>query len=350
MRRILTGLAVAIILTLGVVTPAFAIEIPSASGGYLLIENSYVFRNLLETDDMGFFISYDWRYIGVYPVDYPDEVSAESIIIRIMDGAAEVANIQPYPYWFNGYGKGSVFIYLTAAEVVAAGIAWADPLTIKLVGNPILSWTDTGAPVGSPSTSDSITAWTTETTVQGNRTALGNRILTQGIYLGIFWGSPLVQPDSGGTYYLTPPSTSANGEDYFMQVVNDLHTICPQIFIAKSTVPQYKEEDIPAYDYMTTLENELIGTDLDVSGGDPLGETVFGVDRMVLSSLMFAIGIIAGIIAIVSRGIAAPVAMLVSFVIIIFGARIGAISFYWIVLSVLGSGFIIARSLFPINQ
>ena len=342
MKRILRGLAVAVILTLCVANPTLALDAPD----YVLIDSSYVFRHLLEADDMGFFISCDVHYAGTYPTDFPTELISETIIIRLMDGATEISNVQPYAYWQLGYEKGSVFIYLTAAEVVAAGIAWNDPLTVKLVGNPLLVFVG-----GTPSTSESITEWYDDGvvggTMSGQRAGLGNRILTQGIVLGLQWGSPLVSSFAGGMYYLTPSSTTdISGEDYFLQVVNSLHTMCPQIFVAQDTTPQYKTDAIPVYGYKAGLEGALVGTPLDITDS----ATLFGIDKMVLSSLMFAIGIIAGIIAWVSKGILAPVALLVSFIVIILGAKMGAISFYWIVLSILGGGFIIARTLFPINQ
>jgi len=248
-KRLIASVLIAVLLM-----PAMAVwAIAPPDAPTPTIDGITVYRDCVETDD--------WLYVIEYTITYgapPTENIEESFIFRIMDGVVELKSGLAYAYNNDGYDDGIVAIYFSAAEVAAAptvipgGLVWLTTYTIKIEGNPTLTWTGTGCPSVSSTT---YSAWNDP---MGN--ILGSDVLTLAVQFTTSWGGNDLFISQGGTVVL-----SSYGEDYFSTSIPNLVTMQPQIFISSVSPTVYYERDHPLT-YATSLDYTYwTGTWLDLT-------------------------------------------------------------------------------------
>ncbi len=256
MKRIIIGIATAVIITIIAIVPVFAIDPPTTSS----IDNTSVYEDLLETGDMGFLVKFTNSY-----TTYPTESANEALIIRVLDNGAEVKSTQPVanPYFYSGWGQNTVWIYFSATEVVDYGLTWGSAnITVGMYGNPALSWNGTA-----PNEVLGITSWST-----GSTTSLGVKIVTLSASFQSAWSTSLL--DSG--------TLTGYGEDYWVSVIPDLRSMCPQVFSSFVTPAEFHERQ-HNWTNALTLRNQWIGTWLDLT--DAAAD--WGIDAIWLYSLIW---------------------------------------------------------------
>jgi len=211
---------VSVVLILGLLIFA-SIPIPSyaiSSTTILLQINSVsAFKNNLELADMAFAVDYTVTYAAT-----PTEIITDTYNVRLMNGATELRSVAPYSFFNNGYNKGLVWIYFTAAEVVSKGLTWSGSYTVRLDGNPTATWTgaiQSASPYGSIS-------WTnTSTTVAANSILLTNYVLAEAQAIENAWNT------TGYDLYISTALSGAKltstGESYFSNVIPSLDILCP---------------------------------------------------------------------------------------------------------------------------
>ncbi len=300
-KKIALAIILALSLTLIVSTPAYALTAPDS----ISIDGVWAFRNLAETGDMAFLVAYD-AYYADPATDLPTQLASNTMHIRLMDGATELGNVSPYPYYSNGYQKGIACLYFTAAQVTAKTMAWSGAYAVEFSGDLLLAWV-----AAAPTTSAGITEWNSDA---DQKKAFGNRIITQGLILDSAWGVNLIEMVSL-RYFLTRDY----GQDYFSNAITNLQVLAPQIFQAQSTQPIYKTSLPP----LTYAPDEL--------PVDPTpSAVVFGMSKGTLTTLcaFLAVGIFIMYLTAKSPGMG-RYGILIAGVLIIFYTRIGAVVPIW---------------------
>lgn len=194
------------------------------------IERIDVYRHCLEGDDMLVIVQY---YLD-YTVN-PSETIAEAYLGRYMDGATELMSVAPYAYYDDGYDHGIFSFYFGAADAPA----WAGTYTARFEGNPTLGWP--GAP---PETSsNSLNKHETET-VSATQLILSADVLSIAIALSGYWSPVTLTQETASGLRL-----SSYGEQYFGTAISNLREMCPNIFIATVTAPEYEEETFGEWSY-----------------------------------------------------------------------------------------------------
>jgi len=271
----------------GIVVASLAIPVYAIDDPLVLTINSvYAYQHCLEDDDQLYIVDYTVSYDDGNPAtdDNPDENVTEAYIIRLMDGVAELGSTTPYAYYDEGYGRGIASIYFTAAEVVSGGITWEGAYTMELTGNPTLTWV--GDP---PSTSvGTFDLWSSSTSQGATEAELGARVLYFADMLALAWSVDLIESSGLGSWL------TSYGEDYFTNSIENLQTICPNIFSAGLVNPVYPERDTHAPTYATALRGAIVGTPLDLSAVASIAG---------LPTIWFTTFIFIGIMAVAAFGI-----------------------------------------------
>tara|TARA_Y100000310_G_scaffold166912_2_gene166623 strand:+ start:4055 stop:5320 length:1266 start_codon:yes stop_codon:yes gene_type:complete len=224
--RILRALLLALMLLFSLAMPVSAIADPDTPPS---INAVYVYNDLLEDGDAGILIDYFLDY-AVPPTETATE--AYMGIFIDTDGSTQLRSVAPYAYQNDGYDRGLIWIYFTAAEVTANSIDVASIALYEvwLVGNPTLSW-----PGDPPKTTAGIDYWQPVGTDTGVLLAL--RVLFYADLLEIGWAVDLIQTTSLGSRLTTL------GADYFENVIPNLRTIAPSAFASGQSEPTLEDID-----------------------------------------------------------------------------------------------------------
>lgn len=192
----------------------------------------YVYEDCLEDGDIGVLVDYYLDYAST-----PNETAAEAYMAIFIDtdGSTQLKAVAPYVYVTSGYGRGLIWIYFSADEVLSYSLDSANEALYRvwLVGNPTLSW-----PGDPPKTVATIDQWHTTGTTS---TLVALRVLYYADILELAWSLDLIEATALGSRLTTL------GEEYFLNVIQDLRTIAPNCF--SSTTVDQTIEDI---DYSTT--------------------------------------------------------------------------------------------------
>jgi hypothetical protein len=237
-KRILAVFGIVVLVFSVFTIPASAIDAPDLG---TTLDFSYAYQNILETNDMGFMIGYHLNY-SVTPI--PSESASQVITIRLLSGIVELGNTAPYSYFDRGYQGGVAWLYFSAADVAAKGMAWGAggatvlTYTAGIIGNPLLAW----AP-GAPSQTRAMDTATTGTSAV-IKLAIASQVLAIGMTLGSEWNAQLVVTKGSG-YFLSnqETSTSGNGESYFPFAIPNLRNIAPSVFLSQSVPVIYPTVD-----------------------------------------------------------------------------------------------------------
>jgi len=219
--------------------PVLAIADPDSPPQVLAV---YIYEDLLEDGDMGVFVDYfiDYTIAGI-----PTEPVTESYLASFIDtdGATQLGTVAPYTFQYtgytdDGYNRGMVWIYFTAAEVTADSIDSANIALheVWLMGNPTIP---SGWPGDTPLTTAGIDYWQT---TGDSATLLALQVLSLAQALELAWSIDMIETTALGSRLTTA------GEGYFENVITNLRTIAPLCF-SVTTVPQVQED----LDYSTAF-------------------------------------------------------------------------------------------------
>lgn len=181
------------------------------------IQSAYSYTNVIDNIPGG--IS-DLLVIGNYNITYIADpltlVSIDKVFIAQLiaaDGTTLIASTAPVPFAFHGYNQGTFGFYLNSAQVIANGITFGSPLSVKLTGNPS-AWTN-------PSSVNTtlLTTWRSNTAQQGFW--ISQDILAQAASLASNWSTALL---SNGSVL------NATGTTYFSLVIPNVQQAAIQIF------------------------------------------------------------------------------------------------------------------------
>lgn len=285
----------------------YAIGAPST----LQINSVYAYQHLLEDNDQ--------LYLVEYTLDYgtnPDEPISEAYLGRLMQGSSELGNIAPYAYYDGGYDQGIFSVYFTAASVPA----WSGNYTMRLEGNPTLSWlaSDNVTAIPVPTTGvSSFDVWSTSTSQATTEEELTARLLYIADQLELAWGVDLVETTATGT------KLTAYGESYFCNAVENLRAACPDMFSASVSVPEFPEREHERT-FLNYLENQWGGTWVEEWAQGYAGW--LGMQQLLFTSLAFMLFVVIMLVFAAQYTMSVKPLMLMAAVLMIYGARIGMLA------------------------
>lgn len=176
-----------------------------------------------------------------------------------LDGMTVVGASAPVPFSApatRGYGDGSVAVYLTSAQVAAAGITYGSAISFRLIGNPsfypVLIQGITSASGPACWAQGNLCATSNVVTIHGYW--LSQYLISRGSELAALWTqafSPVTLTSSG--------KLATTGEDYFTQVFSAMQTAAPQAFSSTIT-PADLSYVTPPRPYGKPSTGPLIGT------------------------------------------------------------------------------------------
>lgn len=196
----------------------------------------YVYEDLLEDGDLGVLMDIYLDYAAL-----PTETATEAYlgVFVDIDGTTQLDAVAPYAYSYGayndlGYGRNLIWIYFTAAEVITYSIDSADVLlySVWLTGNPTVPSGWAGDP---PKTTAGIDYWMSAGADANVLMAL--RVLYYAQVLETIWGVDLVESTALGN------RLTAQGEDYFQNVIPNLRDIAPNAFASVELQPTLEQLD-----------------------------------------------------------------------------------------------------------
>lgn len=218
---------------------------------------TYVYQDCLEAGDRGVLIDYLIDYASL-----PSESATEAYLAVFLDtdGTTQLASVAPYAFVDNGYGRGLMWIYFTAAQAATYNLIVANSslYRIRLVGNPTVPSGWTGDP---PSVLTSIDLWQTEGSTS---VIIALRVLYYAEVLGLAWGYDLLQTTSLGNRLATL------GETYFTNVIPGLRAMAPGAFASGTVDPIDIDQDFTTEfgAIMENLTGTVIGSPITLTEGE----------------------------------------------------------------------------------
>lgn len=181
------------------------------------IDTAYAYTNITENVSGGMT---DLLVIGnyniIYGVDPLTLTSIDKVFVAQLlaaDGVTVLATIAPVPFAFHGYNQGTFGFYLTSAQVIANGITFNSPLSVRLTGNPS-AWSN-------PSSVNTtlLTTWRSNNAQQGYW--VSQDVLNQAALLASNWSTALLTNGS---------ILNATGTTYFSLAIPMIQQAAIQIF------------------------------------------------------------------------------------------------------------------------
>lgn len=137
------------------------------------------------------------------------------------------------------------------------------------------AWSNT---ISAPSTSiGTFDLWSSSTGEDSTSIELGSRVLYFADLLETIWSVDMIESTASGSVL------TSYGEDYFTTTIQDLNTMCPDIFSSGLVQPEYPTQDPPGSDYATTLRSTITGTPLDLSDT----AAIVGIDTIWLTTAIW---------------------------------------------------------------
>lgn len=206
MKKWLLGLVILVTIT---INPVFADQPQPDDIEVLAGTKNY--GNIIETGDLLVLISYEISYTVI-----PTFNSNEGFIIRLLQGAVELANTNPHVRSLSpvsGYERSLSTFYFTADEASVLGISASTPLIVRIQGSPLVFDT----PQTNSFNITNFTAINTKDTFAGD-------ILIQIQDLQNQWDVTLIE----GTSFA--PKLTVVGEDYMISIFSRIIEVVPQFF------------------------------------------------------------------------------------------------------------------------
>jgi len=295
-------LMLAVGLVIGLAMPVFAIDDPEV----LQVNAVWVYRNCMEDDDQLYLIDYTLDYdpdSDPLTDDNPDENITEAYLVRLMNGAAELGSTAPYAFYDEGYDRGVIALYFSAAEAPA----WEGAYTMILVGNPTLAW---GA--DPPETSVGIFDLWQDWPIGTTQEILASRILWLADQLELAWAVDMIETTASGS------KLTDYGESYFVNVIPDLRTMAPSAFVGQIIQPEVEKREFTE-DYSDDLAASVVGTPLDLT---PLADA-FDLSREVVTTVIYYAAVVVFLALLVTKIKNYKPAILMTIPCIIGGAFVG---------------------------
>lgn len=277
MKRILSGLLLAVILLVLVATPILAIALPDNTPEVL---ETYVYRNLLETGDRLFLFYGNVPYAVI-----PATTFNNAFIWQLIDtdGVTVLGSTVGWPYVFSGYGYQVFSMYFPAASA----ITWnpTPAYKLRLLGNP-MEFTPT--PIYDFTIN--ATSYSAFTDPTAAREQLTSDLFELAAFIDTEWSltTSLLSEDETGL------SLSTFGQVYFGGAIYNLRTLAPNSYLIGAhdvTLVDRTWTD----DYQTDLNTQYVGTWVDTAKA--AGGTLFGTSYDLLSLIIVLVMLFGVIIA-----------------------------------------------------
>src|SRR4030042_5220571 len=195
MRITLLSLILALSFSFLIPQPIGAVTI--ANPNVTAINETYIWRNVLETGDFLAVSRYTVRYNTIPQLDI-----AQAFSFRLMNSSniTELGVTEAYPYKTSGYGEGIVSWYFSSDTAPA----WGSQYVIRIQGK-------TTAFTTPPTYSYQIatTSYSTLTNTDDVKKNIANRIILMANNLGTTWSVTMIEDTDIGTVL------SGTGESYF---------------------------------------------------------------------------------------------------------------------------------------
>lgn len=285
-----------------------------------------VYKNVVETGDNMFFVDFTVLY-GTYSNVYvPSTPIGEAYFIRLMDSVGdEVMSATPFAFFDNGYNRGLVAMYATAAEVTSLGIVWGDDYSVKIYGNPTAAWTEYPIPASSVFNSF---IWRPDASVSNQRAIIAKRIVyNYANVIQVDWAKDTTHYTyanyglyliSNGSYYLT-----SAGQTYFGGVIPYLTTIAPSILGGYVVEPDVVDVKITHNTSWQTSIDDMTEHTIFGVARTKLGTLITGVSGRMVTGILWLLGMLVIIIAAARKINSFKPAILLSFPLLIFGILVG---------------------------
>jgi len=230
LKKLLLSILIAVLVTFSVAMSVLAIDNPDDPPQ---VDDVLVYEDLLKDGDVGVLINY---YIDYTIAGTPTESVTEAYLAVFVDtdGTTQLKSVAPYTFVDNGYQRGLVWIYFSAAEVTAYSIDSANEALYRvwLTGNPTVASGWTGDP---PRTVAAISQWYT---TGDPAVLLAQQVLSYADMLELAW-SPLDMIESTGL----GNRLTTTGESYFTNVIPNLRDMAPACFAAGEVTPILEDID-----------------------------------------------------------------------------------------------------------
>lgn len=280
MKRLTLGIIAALIVFSGMAKPAHAafIDLPDSDPTIVSID---IYRNILETADMLIIVEENTPYAST-----PDLQYGSAFVWRLIDtdNTTEIAQALGFSFNEKGYGYNVISFYLSAAEFTAAGLAWEDPLKLRLSGTPV-------AFASPPTFTYDISAsdYSSETVPVEVQLAIRDKVILIALDLNIQWALSAALSLVEGTD--TTTVLSFNGQAFFRGAIFGIQAMAPAAFpLAISDVDVTDRTWTTGY--ADNLTGQLTG---DLSAGLVAGQTLLDSNYN-LFGLLLILGICAVII------------------------------------------------------
>ena len=241
-----------------------------------LISNLEAFRGVLEVDDQLHIVGFDMGYSGANPAEDANEVW----LFRLSDNDTIRATVAPFAFFDDGYAPGIVSFYFAADDTNIP--TWQSVnLSVQMIGNPALAWTD-GDPPSTNSTayslfSDSVALITARVRV------IASAIEDE-------WGIDLIETVQGRQVL------TSNGEEYFETSIANLRTFAPDLFSDTTVNPKFDEREFTqSFANATETRWESSNTSWDLTPA----ATTFGGSRLWITALLY-VGFSVGMVIVVN--------------------------------------------------
>jgi len=209
--------------------------------GLLLCQTTIVYAIADPDTDPSVNAAYVYEFsdgaVGVlidYYLDYavlPTETATEAYLAVFYDtvSSTQFRSVAPYTFVDSGYGRGLIWIYFAASEVLTYGIDSADIANyeIWLTGNPTVPSGWAGDP---PKTIAGIDQWNDTGDIN---ILLALRVLYYADILKLAWSLDMVETTALGNRLTTV------GESYFENVIANCRTLAPNAFSSSLENPDY---------------------------------------------------------------------------------------------------------------
>ncbi len=210
-----------IILACAVVSLFWLLAIPvlaviNQPSGNCTISNFHANRNLVQTNDLLIYASYDIPYTSI-----PSVTADQSFLFRLMDptDTIEIAAIAPFAFYEfdSGYNEGTVAFYFDNVTAPTWGLSYY----IRISENPSqfaspLSW-DFLIPT---------TAYSSLTSQTSNQLDLASKVISISSTLQSAFGHTMTQASSGGMVL-----SADYGEPYWRGAIYGIQAMAPTLFL-----------------------------------------------------------------------------------------------------------------------
>jgi len=274
MKRLIVGILLALLLGF-LLSPVLVYADTPDPDPNPTIEDTNIYRNLLETGDMLFII-----YVNIPYTSVPNTTVTQAFIWRLIDtdNITVLGSTTGFAYNDDGYGYNVYSFYFSASEVITLGMVWGDIFTIRLSGNPVAFDTP---PIYNFYVN--VANYSTETVTAEVQAELADRIIFIAADLYNKWG--LLPVESLLTQNETATVLSVFGEAFFRGAVHGLQAMAPGAFSVMIRVLDVEDRDWDP-EYSENVTAQWAGTWIETAQEG--GRALFGTDYDLLSIIMLS--------------------------------------------------------------